>query len=158
VDSTSVYWTNDLLPGRFPGAVLKTPLHGGAITTLASHQILPNSIAVDGSRVYWATADSLLSAPLAGGTVTTLASGQDGPAGLALDATAVYWTNFGTGSVLSVPLGGGSISTLASGQSGPLGIVVDGTSVYWTDQGTCSDDGGPDPAVCSGSVVKLTPK
>jgi hypothetical protein len=60
VDETSVYWVNDGTPASMAcgascndGSVVRTPLAGGAITTLASGQAHPERIAVDATSVYW---------------------------------------------------------------------------------------------------------
>ena len=141
VDATSVYWTSS---GDGSVAVMKVPLCGGAVSTLA---VGPDGnatgLAVDTSRVYWVSngnrADgwALMSVPVNGGTSTTLASGPGYSGGLTIDATSVYWTNnsmgnASSGTVMRMPLGGGAVTTLAS-QVSPLGIAVDATSAYWTN-------------------------
>jgi sugar lactone lactonase YvrE len=101
LDAENAYWVTD---GTFSGntssgLVLKSPLGGGTITTLASG--LQNSsargIAVDASYVYWTNSDSgtVMKVPRCGGPTTTLASGQTHPAAIAVDATSVYWANSG---------------------------------------------------------------
>jgi sugar lactone lactonase YvrE len=149
VDSSNVYWTD--INGS---NVMKAPLVGGTPVTLASGH-LANVIAVNVTNVYWADfpTGAVMKTSLAGGPVTTLASGGPSPYGMVLDDANVYWTSFHDGTVMKVPLCGGTATTLVSGQIGPRGIAVDATSVYWANSG-CPDDGG----VCSGSIVKLTPK
>jgi hypothetical protein len=92
VNAKAVYWTT----GK-GSTVMKVPLGGGSITTLASgHPAW--AVTVDATSVYWATGSegSVLKVPLAGGPIITLASGQSDTAAVAVDATSVYWTNRGT--------------------------------------------------------------
>ncbi len=53
VDGTSVYWTAELA-----GTVVKMPIGGGLVTTLASGQDYPYAIAVDDTSVYWTNEDN----------------------------------------------------------------------------------------------------
>lgn len=52
-------------------------------------------IAIDASRVFVSTQDSILSLPRAGGASVAIVSGIDEPKGLAADGAAVYWTTKG---------------------------------------------------------------
>jgi hypothetical protein len=152
VDGTHAYWT---VPGSCTGqnsctgTILRVPLVGGEVETIASVQAYPEFIAVDSTRVYWSNYEiaTLMSAPKDGGTPVTLASGAGNPESevIAVDATSLYWTTAEGGTVMKVPLGGGAATTLASGQMNPAGIAVDDTSVYWTN-------------FTGGTVMKLSPK
>jgi hypothetical protein len=119
------------------GATMVVSADGGPATTLAP--LGGNGIAVDDSRVYVASGDSVFSLPLRGGTPQRLASGLANPRYLAVDATGIYVANFGTdtggawlgGSVSRIPLEGGTPVTLASGQDEIGPIVLDANSVFW---------------------------
>jgi hypothetical protein len=142
VDSTSVYVAVNLV--GVPGTIVRVPIGGGQLTTIASEQS-PLSVAVDATNVYWTNDDgaggSVARAPLGGGAPTTLSTGP-AASGIAVDGSSVYWTNE-DGTVMSVPVAGGTPTTLASDQQPSPAIAVDSTSVYW---------------LSSGGVMKLTPK
>jgi hypothetical protein len=157
-----VYWASE-----DAGSVNKGLFAGGcptAITTLASGQDAPYSLAADGTYVYWANSGGTVNeVPLGGGTVTTLARGQGYIPSLAADGTYVYWTDCesycdaASGTVKEVPVGGGTVTTLASGQDYPSSVAVDGTNVYWTDIGTYPDFNGTvnEVPLGGGSVTTL---
>jgi len=98
IDTKNIYWTDFTT-----GAVMATPLSGGAETTLATG-IAPYGIATDGISVYWSDwgAGNIVRVTIDGGAITTLVSGQDNPLTIALDSTRVYWASYNRGTVLSV--------------------------------------------------------
>jgi hypothetical protein len=162
VDGTSVYWATMYSGGDLdppPVALVKVPLGGGAPTTLASEAFsganytpFQCGVAVDATRVYWTTNQSILTVPRDGGAVTTLVSldGFMAPNAIAIDATSLYWTSNAAALpapnlVMKVSLNGGTPTTLGSTQ-GSWGIAVDSTSVYWTEATAVMRvplDGGP---------------
>jgi hypothetical protein len=146
VDTTNVYWATrcTVLDGGATspyGAVRKMPVGGGSPDTLASWPPFePTAMAVDGTSVYWASADGTLrKVPIGGGTPAILTVGPPYPSHIALDATSLYWIG-SAGSmhpwvvpVMRVPLSGGTPATLASIQDlTPTGFAVDGQNVYLT--------------------------
>jgi hypothetical protein len=161
VDGSNVYWTE-----LSPGNVMQAPLAGGAPVTLASGQMNPAAVAVDGTSVYWinvqgGAAGSLNKVPIGGGAVVTLVPQVAGaeigagnlPNTITVDATSVYFLTTGENGnpsqVLSVPVGGGQPTVLASEPGEILAIAIDSTNVYYEPSNVLKSvplNGGP-PAV-----------
>lgn len=101
---------------------------------LATGQMDPMDLAVDGDAVYWTdvTEGAIKRVSKAGGAVTTIASGQARPSRLALDATHVYWTNALGASVMRAPKAGGATELLSSAVQ-PTDLTVVGDFVYWVN-------------------------
>jgi hypothetical protein len=168
VDSSYVYWTDEVggidAGPTNTGIVLRMPIGGGAITTIATAQNIPLSLMADATSVYWVDqgditmADGMvMKAPLAGGSAVTLATGQDTIFDLAIDGANVYWNDWGqqtvnppkiTGGLYGVPLGGGTPATIAANVQ-PYDVVVDGTSLYASLNFAIPSHG---------TIVKITPK
>jgi len=90
----NLYWTG-YSTGSNVGTVMKTPVGGGATTSLASVASLIVSIATDASSVYFTnlSGGAVAKVSVGGGAVTTLASGQNTPDKVTIDSTSVYWVN-----------------------------------------------------------------
>ena len=148
------------------GAILKAPLGGGAITTLASFTPFNfGSILVDDTSVYWSnTPDSSVASVQitkadknGGGTPVVLATSL-GVNGMAIDSTSIYWGAEGAGgsTLVKVDKMGGSPVTLATEQSQVFGPAVDSTYAYYARGGSASINGvsqGPDGAIVSVPLV-----
>ena len=108
-------------------------------TTLATLQDGAAGIALDTTRVYWASPikGTVSSIAKAGGTVAPLASGQAGAAYVAVDGVSVYFTTFQapSGTISKVPLAGGAPTVLTATTRAANGIATDGGRVYWVDFG-----------------------
>jgi sugar lactone lactonase YvrE len=158
VDSTGVYWTGVSSEG---GSVVKTPLAGGASTTLATHRGV-TGIAIDGANVYFTTVDltdtkkgAIMKVAKAGGAPVQLATGESATDGaIAVDATSIYWAAVVDGAhdfIRKVPISGGAVTTLATDVHWPVALAVDGAAVYFTTSGRPTD-----PSGVSGSLTKVS--
>jgi len=140
IDRQNLYWTmRDGASTR--GDVRQVSLSGGAVSTLAHGEGMPQGIAADDEGVYWANNQSgeIRKLSHADGIVRTVVAGEFTPTVLAIDETSVYFSALG--SLRKVAKSGGTAVTLAASQA--FDIKLDGASVYWTDGST---------------VFKLTPK
>lgn len=60
VDGPFIYWSEiGSDPGKSTGAVVKMPIGGGAVDTVAGGLVAPRSVAVDQDHVYWAETNSI---------------------------------------------------------------------------------------------------
>ena len=66
---------------------------------LAENQRYAEAITVDGTHVYWTTAERIQKVPLLGGPIVVLANDQDGAEGIAVDDTHVFWAMPSRGAV-----------------------------------------------------------
>lgn len=164
LDAGHIYWGNRGELGSNMGSVLKMPIEGGPITTLATGQSDPSRIVVDANFVYWInTGDfnenvGLMKVPIDGGDPVTLVSTKSAAyaqyasiEGLFLDAQSIYWMSRGTqeydhydGAVMKMPVEGGAPTTLASAVREPYeSIIVRGCSVYFSASGEIHRIGEP---------------
>lgn len=176
VDGTSVYWT--VLPPDLPGeagqpegAILKAPLGGGAVTTLASVLAVDfGAVLVDDTSVYWfnnsGMTDRVMKADKTDGGSPSVLASAGLVVGMALDSTSVYWTTqflpgTDTTAVMKIGKMGGSPVTLATEQSSIGRPAVDSTNVYYARGGSATVNGvkqGPDGAVVSVPLAGGTPR
>ena len=96
MDETSVYWTDPMAR-----AVMKLPIGGGAMTTLANQVDAQGAtgIALDSTTVYWANDSYALGAVMkvskAGGTPAPVASAVVSADAVAVSDAGAFWTNLG---------------------------------------------------------------
>lgn len=141
IDATYVYW------GDFGRGVQRTPIVGGAITTIAGGWIF----AVDATNAYTSSYDtqaSIVSCPLDGcsNNGTYIATAVQ-PTHIAVDSTNIYFADYD--GVWTCPLTGcgGKPTPLASATyEHASGFAIDAVNVYWTyaDKGivlSCAKEG-----------------
>jgi sugar lactone lactonase YvrE len=132
LDGTHVYWMTYASNAR---AIRSFPLAGGPVTTVVQDPGLVYGLAIDDTRLYFATnqVPSVLAwVPLTGGTPTPLITGTSRFVDVVLDATSAF-VAAGT-SIDRVPLpGGGSATPLAMGARADR-VAVNATHVYWTSR------------------------
>jgi sugar lactone lactonase YvrE len=91
VDSASLYFIDN--PTGTTGTINKVGLTGGTVTTLwSSPTIIPDSIAVDSSNVYWSGGSSIYKIGKNGGTASQVQTNLL-PCFIGLDATSIYFSD-----------------------------------------------------------------
>jgi hypothetical protein len=126
VDTGNLYWTED----SADGGVVKQPLDGGVMETIAAHQNNAYGLALASSEVYWTAGSSVMSDSTSGGSLSTISNA--GGFFIATNATDVFWTE--ASSVMMAPQDGVSTPMpLATGRTEPGFITADSSSVYWTE-------------------------
>jgi len=94
LDATSIYWLNGGFDGS--GQLVRLSRAGGSPVVLASREDYPSFIALDETRIYWASdRGTIRTMEKTGGWITTLASFHGRPTGLAVGPDLVVWTMFG---------------------------------------------------------------
>lgn len=143
LDATHAYYTD-----QNRGTVERVALAGGAPEVLATDQITPYDVAVDGAHVYWtnfSAAGGVYRMAKGGGAIDVLDDYSSLPRSLVVDATHVYWTTFASG-------GGGvwrrDLALAATSEqivfaiSGVADLVIDASRVYATSHDPAPNGGG----------------
>jgi hypothetical protein len=101
VDGTYIYLTS-----ANTNSVMRMPIGGGAVTTLASGQPYPVFMALDSNYLYWANASglALMRIPLAGGAPSVAATVTGLTDGVAVWGHYLYWTDYYGGAIRMVVL------------------------------------------------------
>jgi hypothetical protein len=140
LDATHVYWTDA------SSAVLRVPLTGGSVQTIAQGQATPYGLAVAAGYVYWSNnlGAAIMRAPSDGsGSPQTVASASQ-PYDIAVHQGSVYWIDGSDAHVWTAPAAGGTPTIAATptshGGSGtntrliesPAGPIVNSySSPFW---------------------------
>lgn len=141
---------------------------------IATGQIHPTVIRVDGDTLYWidigtltngscsATTDgSVMRAKVDGSQLTAIATGQKCPSDLVLAGTDLYWTvqgngNFADGAVMHAPKNGTGATPLYSNIVQAARLATDGTTLYVSAANNGAlDDIFRAPLSGSGPLVKM---
>jgi hypothetical protein len=121
-DGVNVYWT------EAAGSILRVPVNGGTITTLATGLAGIGGIATDGSSLFVTQGGSLLRLSINGGVPTVLVSGRAGVTGrISVDATSLFWQE--GNNIQRMPKIGGAI-TLFVTRAAVTGLASDGTRLW----------------------------
>lgn len=141
VDSTYVYVGEDILGGR----VLRAPIGGGALETVASGFSYVNSIVSDGTEIYVGegSTGNIYKIPIAtgspdGGVPEKFLGPSAGASSLALSTTHLYWGSGDYGhAIFSYELGTDAAGPLTIfGGNMDMGISIDSTDMFWGEQYT----------------------
>jgi hypothetical protein len=180
VDDANLYWGNvgDDNSGVNKGALVRSPLDGGALTVLSDAGVDTGNVTTDGRYLYstatnWYSADAgyffgAWRQPVGGGPVTTLFTVPSYVYYVVVDATYAYVSQAngvnGSLHILRVPVSGGTPVALAPTNVDYPGILaVDGTNLYYQGGGQLTrlpTSGGPPvvlaPASASGIATDGT--
>ena len=143
------------------------------VVSIASGQINPREMAIDGTTLYWTedgtneNAGNVWSASIDGtGAITPLLCGLGHPVGVAVDGSNVYVTNRGTspdftnGTVIKCAKTGcaNRPTVMAKNQTQPYGVAVDSTRLVWTTKGMDVGAGSSCNSSAATGTVATVPK
>jgi hypothetical protein len=142
IDANNVYLANGRATPN--GAVLKVPLSGGSLTSLASGLATPHGITSDGTSVYFTTtvaAGQIFKVPADGSSAAiSIVSAQPRPIDIVARPGAIYWLDQG-----DLVATGGSIWTSGTDGKNPTQLIgtlgvnrvghlrVDASTIFFTD-------------------------
>lgn len=128
-DTDSIFWTTSV-------AVIKANKSTKALTTVASSQNKPKSLALYSSNAYWIQDRSVMRAPKSGGATTIIADEASAPEQVKVDASGVYWVVYGSNELRFAAHTGGTPSTLNAEYVGPKSLALRGEAVFVTEEGS----------------------
>lgn len=144
VTSTEVVWANQGLTSSTSSvgaAIMKTPLGGGPIETLAVTPIDATALAIDSGYAYWTTDNldntqppsaangTIVKMSLQGGAASVLASNQTVGFSVAVDQGTLYWPSFG--GLMSVSTSGGTPTVVSPGMI--VAMTLSAGTMYWAE-------------------------
>jgi hypothetical protein len=131
--------------GEACGAACQTGLDTAAgcqPSIVADAQFGPNTIAANGSSVFWTTFGhgqageaSLMKREIGGGGAVALATGQTAVQTFTIDETSVFWVTgepFGSQRIMTIQQDGGTPRPLGSASTVSQ-LVIRGSYLYWTE-------------------------
>lgn len=133
VDATDVYFMD-------PDHVLKVPIAGGPVTTLApAYNESYSAVAVDDDQIYWTNYGFKGSAermPKAGGAPFVV-DVDSYPSALLLSGGSMYWASLELDVIKMAPTAGGPATVVASGQDAVRwGLAANADHLFWITEGT----------------------
>jgi hypothetical protein len=142
VDAAYVYWTERSQGGMDLGAIRRVPNTGGnsnVLTLISAPNVNdPNSLAVDGTNLYWIEdGGRVRQIPKAGGAPIDYCPADPSyqPGSIVLNSSYVFWSdslNGTNGRLRRAPKGGGQVTDLVlGGIFEPLSIGLTGTHIFW---------------------------
>ena len=131
LDSTSVYWIDNYVPGSNGANLNRVSKSGGSVTTISTTTGSIQSLTVDSSSVYWAESNgsttSIKKAGLNGGAATTIATIGGGVFQMVVGSSNIYYLSNG---IFEVGVNGGTTTELYS-LAWLWQFAVDTTSFYF---------------------------
>lgn len=124
MDSDTIYYADEAAD-----RIASIPIAGGSPTTIVANVSGVTTMAVDATRVFYATANSVAGALKAGGGAVTYASGANLVVTMASDGTNVFWSDFNGDSVRSAPVGGGAAKLV--GVTGLVTVIALSATDVW---------------------------
>jgi sugar lactone lactonase YvrE len=124
-----VYWVSD-------GHIMKVGIAGGQSTELAYSSTGADSLAVDGSHLYWIRGNdnAVMQVGIDGGAVEAVNAPTNTDqyvSSVAIDASVLYWAD-SLGAVFARTPADGVRVVVPRGGAGPArGLVFDATDAYW---------------------------
>jgi hypothetical protein len=132
VDDTTIYYTD-----WSTNSVYSVPKQSdgiGAVTTLATSQGQPSSIAVNGANVYWADTTGPGIMQRVGGTVSTFATDAS-PEYVLISGGNLFWSDYQSTSVTVRSLAGSTSKVLDSSVIA-YNVALSGTTLLYGDTGS----------------------
>lgn len=153
VTSTEVVWANQGVTGSSSSvgaAIMKAPLGGGPVETLATNEIDATALAIDSGDAYWTTDNlsfpsngqaavpngTIVKMSLQGGAASVLASNQMVGSSVAVHEGTLYWPSFG--GLMSVSTSGGTPTVVSPGVI--VAMTLSAGTIYWAEQDDTSSN------------------
>jgi hypothetical protein len=154
VDATHVYFAHT-------SSVRRAPIAGGPFEKIADTGPAVYELAIDDTRVFWSTTETVETVGKDGTGRLTLATNQSYSSGVASDGVHLFWLDFNKCSIFRVPVAGGPVELMWERDWEHDGPVCGGSTlkltlhegyIYWggVDISRLPTDGGPREVVVKG--------